>query len=112
MDQVYERDLMARGNLTVDDLDRAVQECGGYGYSEMRSTHTPRFNVKVDRVVVAQANELLLSYDQLALWVDSKLGRWLSDELMGVEASEIVATVQKYLNRKRVDSLVIEGMVF
>lgn len=92
----------SRGNLTVEDLHRTLEDERhlGYGYATVGLIiESESRRNRLDRAIVAVANELELSYEQLFDWSNSKYGRWLADGVYGRDESPSRATVRShYLN--------------
>lgn len=85
-----------RPKLTTDDLDAALNDEDhlGWGYSGASSYLSDSKRERLDRAVVAVANELGLSKRELFHWTNSKYGRWLTDTV----ESPSKASVREYLN--------------
>ena len=88
--------MTARTKLTPVDLVAVVadERHNGWGYATA-SYLSPTKRGRLDSAVVAVANELGLTYEDLLVWADSKYGRWLVDH-----ASSTInrAVVREYLN--------------
>lgn len=101
-------DLLAqadsRGNLTVEDLHRTLEDDRhlGYGYASCSLVLSGTRMDRLDRAIVAVANELRLSYNDLFHWSNSKYGRWLADGIYGRDESPTRANVRRYLNAEAV----------
>lgn len=91
--------------LTVEDLRKALYEDDrhlGWGYGESSYLPEGKRN-RLDRAVVAVANELGLDYESLFHWSNSKYGRHLCDT--AIYESPTRETVRGYLNRKAIDTI-------
>lgn len=90
-------------SLTVTDLRQTLADERhlGFGYaccSDLPETTRER----LDRAVVAVANELHLSPEDLFHWSNSKYGRWLYDAVQGNDKPPTRATVRDLLNPEAV----------
>lgn len=85
--------------LTVTDLHDTLahEEHLGWGYACL-DVLSPSRRERIDRAIVAVANDLGLTTDELLMWSNSKHGRWLADRVHGNDASPNRATVRKELN--------------
>lgn len=76
--------------LTKADLDRAVEDerrQGTVGYNE-GDGRSQRLRAKGATIAIREANAKGWSYDDLVIWVDSKLARWFWDSLYGCDDPE------------------------
>jgi hypothetical protein len=95
--------------LTVEDLHETLEHEDhlGFGYACcIDLPHTKRD--RLDRAIVAVANEEGFSKSELLTWSNSKHGRWLADLVMGNGYAPTRATVRRQLSREIVDTLVRE----
>lgn len=91
--------------LTAVDLIDALEDerHHGFGYATRRSV--PYFRLlELDREVIRQANTHQFTKEELFEWTNSKLGRWLVDEIVGC-GTPIEEAVPKYLSRANLESL-------
>lgn len=91
--------------LTVRDLNRTLADPRhlGFGYASTTTYGlTGARRDRLDRAVVAVANELGLDYEALFAWSNSKFGRWLADDVYGCGAPPTRTTVRKLLNRRAI----------
>lgn len=93
------KQLLAVRVLTTDDLDACLADDDhlGWGYA-IASDLSNSKRERLDRAVVAVANELGLSKRDLFHWTNSKYGRWLVDGIYGRDESPSKASVRHYLN--------------
>jgi hypothetical protein len=92
--------------LTVQDLEATLEDERhlGYGYACSRDL-SPSKATRLDRAVIAVANELDLDQEDLFEWSNSKHGRWLTDRIYGRNASISRATVRLEMSEKIIDDL-------
>lgn len=90
--------------LTLTDLRNATNDDrhNGFGYAESRYLSDSR-RERLDRAVVAVANELGLTYETLFLWADSKYGRHLCD--MASHENPTRKLVRLYLSQTAMQTL-------
>ena len=71
--------------LTTADLDRMYRndEWEGFGYLGERRHQTQEARDAADTKVLAEANRLGLTADQLFEWANSRPGRWYGDCMFG-----------------------------
>lgn len=95
--------------LTVADLHATLEHEDhlGWGYACCHDLSESRL-ARLDRAIVAVANEAQLTKAELLTWSNSKHGRWLHDRVYGNDAPPTRATVRKELSREIVDYLVAE----
>ena len=96
--------------LTVADLDATLADERhlGWGYASAGHFGDSK-RARLDRAVVAVANELGLDYEGLFMWSNSKLARWCADEMHGRSPSR--EAVRHYLNPTVIRDLVVaEGL--
>jgi hypothetical protein len=87
-------------NLSTEDLQRTLSDERhlGWGYACCGDIESESTKERLDRAVVAVANDLGLDYEVLFHWSNSKYGRWLADGIIGCGESATRATVRRYLN--------------
>jgi hypothetical protein len=92
--------MSSTAKLTTEDLTTALNDDRhqGWGYAEADLIGSTSKRERLDRVVVAVANELGMNAEQLFEWTNSKYGRWLTDDVHGCNASPSTPTVRRYLN--------------
>lgn len=97
------------GRLTVNDLVAALarEDHHGWGYSTRRYLDDKRQR-ELDAAVVEVANELMINYDALFEWSDSKWGRWLVDAVHGRDEPATVETVRGCLSKATLKDLGID----
>lgn len=85
--------------LTVADLHATLEHEDhlGWGYACCHDLSESRL-ARLDKAIVAVANDLGLTTDELLIWSNSKHGRWLHDRVYGNDAPPTRATVRKELN--------------
>lgn len=102
---------MTTTKLTVEDLHATLLDDRhlGFGYSYCEHL-SPGTRERVDRAVVAVANELGLDRETLFHWSNSKYGRWLYDAVYGRSEPPTRTTVRELLNPEAV-AAATEGVV-
>jgi hypothetical protein len=97
--------------LTTTDLHATLDDPrhGGWGYA-CCSLLSDSVRDRLDRAIVAVANELGLTHAELFTWSNSKHGRWLADSLG--DSSPTRATVRLELSREIIDSLTAEEAMY
>jgi hypothetical protein len=95
--------------LTVADLYETLNDERhlGWGYATLDVLGDSKRD-RVDRAIVAVANDLGLTYEELFNWSNSKHGRWLADRVYGNDAPATQATVRKELTREIITQLMVE----
>lgn len=90
--------------LTADDLNRTLADERhlGWGYQCCLDIESATTRARLERAVVAVANEQQLDYERLFRWSNSKWGRWLYDGVRGCGEPPTRATVRRYLNERSV----------
>lgn len=90
--------------LTKDDVEACLADDRhlGVGYATSRDL-SPSKADRLDRCVVAVANELGLDRESLFHWTNSKYGRWLTDAVLGNDAPINAETVRRLLNAEAVE---------
>jgi hypothetical protein len=101
--------VKAKAALTTADLEATLDDGRhlGFGYACSRDL-AARTRARLDRAVVAVANELGLDAEQLFQWANSKGGRWLTDAVAGRDEAATRATVRKYLSADFVREILAE----
>lgn len=100
--------MTARTKLTVEDLHDVLNDDRHYGWGYATSRHLSESRrARLDRAVVAVANELGLTHEDLFVWADSKYGRWLVDH---ASSTANRAVVREYLNAAAFASLLREAV--
>jgi hypothetical protein len=89
--------------LTVDDLHATLADERhlGFGYA-CCDVLPPGKRERLDRAIVAVANQLELDRETLFHWSNSKHGRWLADAAYGRDEPATRATVRTLLNPEAV----------
>lgn len=92
--------------LTITDLHETLahEDHLGWGYACLDVLSDSK-RKRIDRAIVAVANELSLTTDQLFMWSNSKHGRWLADRVYGNDAPINRATVRTELNERVIADL-------
>lgn len=96
--------------LTVQDLHRTLNDERhlGWGYACCATQLAGDKLERLDRAIVAVANELGLGYEELFAWSNSKHGRWLADNVYGCSEPPTQATVRRLLNRAAVAASLVD----
>ena len=95
--------------LTIADLHATLEHEDHLGWGYSLITDLPdSTRSRVDKAIVAVANEAKLTTDELLVWSNSKHGRWLYDRIYGNGAAATQATVRLELSRDIIDSLKAE----
>jgi hypothetical protein len=91
--------MSGAGLLTLADLDRALEDERhmGYGYA-IASDLTPHKRERLNRAVIAVANQLGMNYQQLFEWTNSKYGRHLAGYVEHNELPASQESVRQYLH--------------
>jgi hypothetical protein len=97
--------------LTIEDLHQTLCDDRhlGYGYACCTDIESTSKRLRLDKSIVAVANELGLDYETLFHWSNSKNGRYLADGILGCNESPSRENVRHYLNPTAVE-LSLEGV--
>lgn len=92
----------------LSDLSLLVKNDGNpFGYAQLERLNSQK-RARIERALVAVANELQLSLDELRVWSASKWVRWLCDGVKGRNEPPTRETLRRYLNEEIVANLLEE----
>ncbi len=98
--------------LTVQDLHETLADERhlGFGYACCRDLPEATAD-RLDRAIVAVANEMELDRETLFHWSNSKYGRWLYDAVYGREEPPTQKTVRGLLNEAAIRRATEHGLL-
>ena len=90
--------------LTLTDLHQTLADDRhlGWGYACCQDLGATTL-ARLDKAIIAVANEMSLDYEDLFHWSNSKHGRWLFDSVYGNSNPPTRATVRILLNPQTIE---------